>query len=314
MQKRHEHRRRTCDLAPMDVDHLRALVALARMKRFTAAAGALAVSQPTLSRYVQRLEREVGAKLLVRSPDGVTLTEAGARFLPHAEQALAALDAGLTEVGELAGEPRGTVAVGTLATVGAYVLPQAISDFHERHPGVRLSIREGYRDELEGLVLRGELDLAIVQLPVRHEALSALELWSEDYLLAVPRGHRLAGSKKPVRLVDVASEPFVAIPGGTATTALDQACAARGGRPEFALVTDNVESVRRMVEAGLGLALVPRIMARDPRWKVGLVPLAPPGVVRRVAVVHRGAGYLTVAARALRDRIAAHARALRLKR
>ena len=289
----------------MEVEHLRAFVALARLKRFTAAARRLSVSQPTLSRHVQHLEREAGAKLVVPSPEGAVLTEAGARFLPHAERALGAVDAALTEVTELSGEPRGAVAIGTLATVGAYVLPEAISAYHEHHPGVRLSIREGYRDELERLVVGGELDLAIVQLPVRHQDLSALELWREDYLLAVPRGHRLAKAKKPVSLASVAREPFVVIPGGTATAALEAACATRGVRPDIALVTDNVESVRRMVEAGLGLALVPRIMALDPRWRVALVPLAAPGVHRRVAIVHRGHGYLTVAARAMRDRIAA---------
>jgi DNA-binding transcriptional LysR family regulator len=289
----------------MELEHLRAFVTLARHKRFTEAARRLSVSQPTLSRQVQHLERDAGAKLVVRSPEGAVLTEAGARFLPHAERALGAVDAALTEVAELAGEPRGTVAIGTLATVGAYVLPEAIAAFHKRHPGVRLSIREGYRDELERLVLGGELDLAIIQLPVRHEDLSALELWREDYLLAVPRGHRLATTKKPIALASVAREPFVVIPGGTATAALEAASASRGARPEIALVTDNVESVRRMVEAGLGLALVPRIMARDPRWRVSLVPLAAPGVHRRIAIVHRGHGYLTVAARALRDRIAA---------
>ncbi|HVY45554.1 MAG TPA: LysR family transcriptional regulator [Minicystis sp.] len=289
----------------MDLDHLRAFVALARLRRFTAAARRLSVSQPTLSRHVQQLEREAGAKLVVRSPDGAVLTEAGERLLPHAERALASVDAALAEVGELAGEPRGAVAVGTLATVGAYVLPEAVAAFHRRHPGVRLSIREGFRDELERLVVGGELDLAIIQLPVRHEELAALELWQEDYVLAVPRGHRLASARRPVALTSVVDEPFVAIPGGTATSALEAACAARGSRPEIALVTDNVESVRRMVEAGLGLALVPRIMARDPRWRAALVPLAAPGVHRRVAIVHRGRGYLTVAARALRDRIAA---------
>jgi LysR family transcriptional activator of glutamate synthase operon len=289
----------------MEIEHLRAFVTLARLSRFTAAAKRLSVSQPTLSRYVQHLEREAGAKLVVRSPEGAVLTEAGARFLAHAERALAAVDAALTEVAELSGEPRGTVAIGTLATVGAYVLPEAISAFHKRHPNVRLSIREGYRSELERLVVGGELDLAIVQLPIKHEELTAKELWREDYVLAIPRGHRLASTKKPVLLASIVEEPFVMIPGGTATAALEAACAARGVAPDVALVTDNVESVRRMVEAGLGLALVPRIMARDRRWRVGLVPLAPPGVHRRVAIVHRGHGYLTVAARAVKERILA---------
>jgi LysR family transcriptional regulator, transcription activator of glutamate synthase operon len=298
------------------VDHtlLRAFVSVARLRRFTAAGARLGLSQPTLSRQVQRLEEQVGHKLVLRAPGGAVLTEAGERFLPHAERALASLDSALTELSELSGEPRGAVAIGTLATVGAYVLPQVIASFHERHAGIRLSIREGFGEELEGLVARGALDLAIVQLPIRREELAAVHLWEEDYLLAVPRAHRLARSRRPIELADAACEPFVVIPGGTASSALEAACAARGAKPSLALVTDNVESVRRMVEAGLGLAIVPRIMASDRRWRVALVPLAPPGVRRRVAIVHRGHGYLTVAARALRDAIAGNKRARGVRR
>ncbi len=293
----------------MDLAAVRAFVALARHGRFTRAAQALGVSQPSLSRQVQRLEKDLGARLVVRAPEGVVLTEAGGRFLAHAEKALASLDAACNELAELGGVPRGAVSLGTLATVGAYVLPAVLAAFHKRHPGVRLTVREGFRDELEALVLRGELDFAIIQLPPRHEELTAVRLWQEDYVLAVPPGHRLARGRRAVALADVADEPFVLIPGGTASQALEAACAERGVRPHVALVTDNVESVRRMVEAGLGLALVPRIMARErTRWRAGLVPLAAGGVHRQVALIHRGTGYLSAAARAVRDAIVAHAR------
>lgn len=299
----------------MDLVSLRAFVTLARNKRFTGAARTLGVSQPSLSRQLQRLERAVSAKLVVRAPDGVVLTEAGERFLVHAERALASLESGVTQLAEMAGTPKGSVVLGTLPTVAAYVLPPLIARFHRRHPGVRLLLREAFSDALQAGVARGDLDLAITHHPVKREELSAQKLWREDYLLAVPPGHRLAGSTKPIALSSVATEAWVVVPGAPALAAIEAACAERGVHPLIALETDNSESVRRMVEAGLGISLVPRVMTRDRRrWRASLIEVTQGTVYRQLAIVHRGAGYLTAAARALRDAVVAHARTERLQR
>lgn len=285
---------------------MRAFVAVARAGRFTTAAASSGVSQPTLSRHVAHLEEELGAKLLVRTHGGVVLTDAGQRFLPHAERALLALEAGASEVGELTGDPRGDVQIGALPTVAAYVLPEVIASFHRAHPAVRLLVREGFTDKVEELVARGELDLGLVQYPVRHEELSARVLWREDHLVAVPRRHRLSGARS-VRLVDLVDEPFVVIPGTRALRTVEAACAAQGKKLQIALETENLESVRKMVEAGLGVALVPRLMTSDRRWRAGLVPIAGTPVERQVAIIHRGGGYLSAAARTLREAIISRA-------
>jgi DNA-binding transcriptional LysR family regulator len=141
---------------------------------------------------------------------------------------------------------------------------------------------------------------------VRRAELSARRLVHEEYLLAVPPRHPLVGAKKPVALASIATEPFVVIPGAPAMAAIEAACASRGVRPIVALETDNLESVRRMVEAGLGVALVPRMMTQDRRrWRAGLVELVAGSVTRDIAIVHRGAGYLGAAARLLREAIIA---------
>jgi DNA-binding transcriptional LysR family regulator len=294
----------------MEIDELRAFATLARAGRFTSAAAALAVSQPTLSRRVQRLERAFGAKLVVRAAEGVVLTEAGERALAHVERALASLSSALLEVAELGGEPSGAVSVGALPTVGSYALPPVIASFHRRYPAVRLTVREGFSGALEALVARGELDLAVVQYPPQRAELSARRLWSEDYLLAVPPRHRLAGTRRRVALDELLDEALVVIPGTNVMNALGALAAARGRAPVVALETDNLVSVARMVEAGLGVALVPRLMTGDRRgWRAHLLALKEPSVRREVALVHRGAGYLTAAARALGDAIVTAARA-----
>ncbi len=290
----------------MDVDQLRAFVAVARAGRFTRAARQLGASQPNLSRRVQQLERELGAKLVVRTPTGVVLTSAGERFLGHAERAIASVEAGRTALQELAGQPRGAVALGSQPTIGAYALPEALARFHAEHPEVVLRLREGPAEEIEERLASGELDLGLLNLPVRRVDLSAQKLWQEDYLLAVPAGHRLAGSDRPIALGEAASEPLVVVAGVPSTAALVAACEERGGRPRIVVEADNLEAVRRMVERGIGVALLPRIMAEaatSPRLR--MLELARGGLRRQVALVHRGEAYLTAAARALRATIVA---------
>jgi len=306
MQKPHSSHR-VHALYAMQLDQLKAFLLLAQEHRFTAAAKKLGVSQSGLSRQLQGLEREVGTRLLVRTPGGVVLTEAGERFLPHARRTLDALEVGMAELGQLSNTPRGLVSLGTVHTVGAYLLPELLRDFRAQHPSVRIRVNEGMHDDLEGRVARGELDLAILQLPLRRLDLVAHKLWQEDLFLAVPRGHRLAQLKRPVALSETVDEPWITIPGVAGTLALEAACAERGQTPNLVIETDNAESLRRMVECGLGVALLPELIAGD-RSNFDVVRISKGGVKRQVAVLHRGEGYLTAAARALKALIVAKLR------
>src|SRR5262245_60785869 len=122
----------------MNLEQLKAFLVLAREGRFTSAARKLRLSQSGLTRQVQALERELEARLFVRAPGMLVLTGAGERFLPHARQALDALEAGTSELAQLTRTPRGPVSLGTLHTVGAYVLPELIPPFIQRFPLVRV--------------------------------------------------------------------------------------------------------------------------------------------------------------------------------
>jgi LysR family transcriptional activator of glutamate synthase operon len=314
MRKAHRSAYRQCALCitevvyiqRVDLDQLRAFVAVARARRFTKAARQLGTTQPSLSRRVQQLEREVGAKLVVRTPAGVVLTSAGDRFLGHAERAIASVDAGTTALEELAGQPRGAVSLGSQPTIGAYALPEALARFHAEQPEVTLHLREGPAERIEEWLASGELDLGLLNLPVRRVDLAAQKLWQEDYLLAVPAGHRLAASDRPIALGEAATEPLVVVEGVPSTAALIAACEERGARPRIVVETDNLEAVRRMVERGVGVALLPRIMAEAAvSDRLRTVEVARGGVRRQVALVHRGESYLTAAARALRGMLVA---------
>jgi len=288
----------------MDTHQLEAFLAVAGRRQLTAAAHQLGVSQPTLSRQVQALEKELGVRLLVRTPRGVVLTDAGERFLSHAREGLEALRTGATELHELANQPRGPVSLGTLPTVGAYLMPALLQVFLKRHPDVQLRLEEGLADELEEKVADGDLDLAIVNLPFRRADLVVQKLWEERFVLVAPRGHKLTQSKRPVSLAAVARESLVVVTGTVATIALRASAEAQGLAPRIAMEVDHPESLRRMVERGLGVALLPELMARDRQGANFDMVDVRDAPKRTVAVVHRGERSLTSAARALKRVIA----------
>ncbi|RKH35511.1 LysR family transcriptional regulator [Corallococcus praedator] len=291
----------------MTSEQLRAFLHVAREGRVSTAARGLGLSQSGLSRQLQTLEAELGARLLVRTPSGAVLTDAGERFLPHATRALEALAAGRAELERLSGTPRGPVVLGALPTVGAYLLPDLMAAFTRSHPEVRPRLSQDHAPVLEEGVARGGLDLAILSLPVRRVDLVTQLLWDEPLVLAVPRGHRLTRLGRPVALQELTDETWVRIPGMVGARAVEAACEARGVTPKVALETDTAEALGRMVERGLGVAVVPQLMAKDaPAHGFDVVPLTRGSPRRQVALVHRGQGYLTAAARALKDAITEH--------
>jgi len=282
------------------IEQLECFLAVAEQGTFTDAARQLGLSQPTLSRQIRALEAELDVSLFVRTPRGTVLTDPGGRFLQRAREALDALRQGASELHELAQTPRGPVSVAALPTVGAYVLPALVEAFLRQNPEVKLRLEEGLAHELEERVARGELDLAVTTLPLQRVDLVAQKLWNEPFLLAVPRGHRLAGAKRPVAMSALAREPLVIVGGSAANPALRAAGEALGIEPRIAIEVDHPQSQRRMVERGVGVALMPEIMARDHaggRFEVVDVQAAPR---RTVALIHRGERSLTYGARALK--------------
>jgi LysR family transcriptional activator of glutamate synthase operon len=284
----------------MTLDQLQAFLAIAERGQLTEAARRLGVPQPTLSRQLQALEKEVSARLLVRTPRGTVLTDSGARFLRHAREAVDALRQGTAELHELSNLPRGPVAIGALSTVGAYLLPALLGAFIKEHPEVQVRLAEALAGPLEERVANGELDFIITTQPLHRQELVAQKLWVEPFMLVVPRGHRLARGGRAVPLGAVAGEPLIVVPGTSAEASLRAACEERGQEPRIGMEVESAESQRRMVERGLGVALLPAIMLRDHKPGLCEVVEVQSAPRRTVALVHRGERSLTYGARALK--------------
>jgi len=249
----------------MELTQLRQFVAIAGAGHMTRAAEALGVTQPALSAMIKKLEGEIGADLLHRTGRGVELTEAGAVFRDHAREAIRRADAGVQAVRELVGLERGSIRLGGGPTAITYLLPPVVCAFHRQHPDLRFYIREAGSAAAAGLVLTGELDLAVVTLPITLPQgmagagdLLAVPLVNDELRLIVPPAHPLAG-RRTFRWKDLAGVPVIGFEAGSAVrSVIDQACAERGVNLNVVMELLSIESIRRMVEAGIGVAFVSR--------------------------------------------------------
>jgi len=211
---------------------------LMRANHFRRAAEELHLAQPSLSAQIAALESELGTPLFDRIGRRVRLTAAGEDLLPHARRIQDAVDEARRAVAAHGGLEGGRVRVGAPPTVGTHLLPATLALFHARCPGPEILLREEGTGELLTLVDHGELDLAVVILPVVSPALEVTPLLEEDIVVAVGAQHRLAGATA-VAMADLADEPFLLLGEGyeLRRTTLD-ACRAAGFRPYVAVYND----------------------------------------------------------------------------
>lgn len=190
----------------LNLQLLEYFVALARTRNFTRAAEELHLSQSALSRAIQKLEDQLGQPLFERRPREVVLTEVGEQLLERAKRILQLIGDTFSELSE--GGSRGRIRLGAIPTIAPYFLPQLLSDFARSHPDVGVIVQEDTTENLIKRCQQGEIDLAILSLPLLAKNLEVEPVFDEELLLVVPVGHALAGPK-PVGIDAVEGFPFV---------------------------------------------------------------------------------------------------------
>jgi len=245
----------------MEVHQLRYVVAIARTGSFSRAAGDCHISQPSLSQQVRKLEEELGERLFERDRRQTRLTASGERFISRAARILDELAEAEREARETHQVTRGQVSVGVLPTIAPYFLPPLVGEFTDQYPGVQIVIHEDTTATLGSLVSSYEVDLAIASLPLRDPVFEIAPLFTEELLLAVPPAHPLA-AKKTVTTADLQTSTFVLMKEGHCLG--DQAlqfCHQSGVQPRVISRSSQVETIRRLVHAGLGISLIPKMAA-----------------------------------------------------
>lgn len=258
----------------MDLPTVEVFVAVAEERHFGAAADRLHLVQSSVSAAIARLERELGARLLDRSPRSVALTEAGAAVLPEARRLLATAERMRIAANGEAGLT-GTVRFGTFSALPVLDLPRQLAAFATAHPGVevRLSTSPSGSTGLAADIRAGRLDIALVALPPDLTGgLALTPLARYDFAVLLPEDHPLAG-RAALALADLVGEPFVDSPAGFGHRVFsDRAFAAAGVARTVRTEIADLPSLGAYVAAGLGIAVVPTALV-DRQDGVATVPL-----------------------------------------
>ncbi|MER6633351.1 LysR substrate-binding domain-containing protein [Streptomyces sp. NPDC000987] len=276
----------------MQLQQLQYFVAVAETRHFTRAAELVHVAQPSLSQQIKALERELGADLFLRARGNISLTDAGEALLPLARRILADAETARYEVQELVQLRGGRVRLGATPSLCTGLLPEVLRAFHDRYPGIRLLIEEGGSHDLVRELARGALDLALVVLPLPtpSPALTTVELLREDLVVvSSPEAPAPGGpDRRTVRVADLEGERLVMFRHGYDLRELTvAACRAEGFEPDFAVEGGEMDAVLGFVRAGLGVAVVPRMVAARSGRGLRVTPLARPGLHRTIALAHR---------------------------
>jgi len=249
----------------MEMHQLRYVVAVARTRNFSRAAEQSHVSQPSLSQQIQKLEDELGERLFERTKRDARLTPHGEAFLPRALRILEEVEAArqeATDAGELL---RGMVTIGVLPTIAPYLLPDVLTQFAKKFPGVEVVVQEDTTAHLLRLVLACEIDFALASHPILDPRLEVRELFTEELLLALPPQHPLT-RKRTIGVADLEREPFIVMKEGHCLG--DQVlrfCDRRDVRPNVSFRSAQLETVQSLVHAGLGLSLIPAMATKAGR-------------------------------------------------
>ncbi len=270
---------------------LAAFVEVARLGSVTRAASALFVTQPALTARLNALEKTMGTSLLVRRRGGVRLTEAGRAFLPYAERALQAVTDGRQVLTELERGVVGHVPIGASPAVSTYALPTILKRFQESHPDVQVAVRTGHSEEVAELVKRDEVAVGLSRA-LRDPDLESFTLYEDELVLVVHPEHPFVDD---VRSAELADEQFVLFDRASSYHELTSALFLDAGIvPRGVMELDNIDSAKKMVEHGLGVAFLPHVaVAEEVRsGRLRIVPIADRQPPRRpiVAVRRRHAG------------------------
>lgn len=248
----------------MEIRQLKAFVAIAEARTFTAAAQRTHYTQAALSMQIKQLEKEVGLPLFVRMPRRVVLTEAGERLLDRARLILREHDSALSELSELAGAERGRLRLGSASgMVSAEALPAILKRLHKSHPHAEVSVTSGTSEELVKKIHAGELDMAFVSLPVQARSIET-ELLSKDQLVAVASPRHPLASQRVVSAFALAGEKLIlGERGGNTRRLIDEFFAEAGLKPKVAMELSRQAAIKNMVMSDMGVGIVPFSTARE---------------------------------------------------
>jgi DNA-binding transcriptional LysR family regulator len=276
---------------------LRAFVAVVDLEGFHRAAESLNLSQPALSRRIQRLEAAVGAALLERTTRRVALTTVGREFLPLVRRMLDEFDSSLFAMREVGRQRGGQITLACVPTAAFYFLPSVIARFNEQYPNIRFRILDLSANEGLESVARGEVEFGINLLGTSDPELTFEPLIEDPFVLACRRDHPLA-KRESLTWSDLEGQPLVAVSRTSGNRILLDAALVRAGvRLSWSYEVTHLSTSLGLVEAGLGISVLPKLATPQGDHPIIVTrPIGNPEVARTIGVVRRRGGSLAPAA------------------
>ena len=242
----------------MELAQLEAFIQVAHHRSFSRAAEALFLTQPSVTARIQSLEREIGERLFERTGRSVTLTDAGHAFMPHAQRALTAVQEGTDAIEAVRHGDIGSIRIGASSSIATYVLPGLLRRFRQERPRVHVHLSSGVTEEVMDKLIAGEIHLAVTRL-TQHPEVDSLHLYNDDLALVVAPEHAFARRGRAT-LAEVGKEPFLFFERNSTYHSLIYSMFLRAGVvPESVMELDLMEATKYMVEAGLGVSILPMV-------------------------------------------------------
>ncbi|MDG5976700.1 LysR family transcriptional regulator [Hydrogenophaga taeniospiralis CCUG 15921] len=280
-----------------DLNDLLAFRAVAELGSFRKAAESVHISQPAFSRRIDKLESALGTRLLERTTRRVSLTAVGRDFDRQLRHILDALDTTLLGIRGVAATRMGEVTIASVPSAVNYFLSRVIAVYHERYPKIRVKIIDGSANDVLLAVARGEVDFGLNFIGSQEADVEFEPLLEEQFVAACRRDHPLA-KKKQVRWTELAQYDYISA-GKTSGNRLliDQALAGLPGQPQSMYETQHGTTMIGLVEAGLGVAVVPSMaMPGSDHPLLMSVPLIDPVIKRKMGLIRRRSTVLSPAA------------------
>ena len=269
----------------MELHQLRYLVAVADSHSFTRASELCHVTQPTLSHQIKKLEEEVGEPLLQRRKKGAYLTPLGEHVYRHAQEISKNVESVQQAASAFSQNVQGLLKIGVIPTIAPYFLPGLLRLAQKRYPGISFQMNEEPTEHLLAALGKGSLDLAILSPPIANDHLQTLDLFEDEFLLALPAKHPL-GKSGEISLRVLRDQPMIlmndahCLRGQTISF-----CRGAGFAPKVFIQSSQLDTVMAMVETGQGISLVPAMARKAFRHrKVIFRPLRPEKLSRKISV------------------------------
>lgn len=240
----------------MEIRQLKAFLAIAEAKTFTAGARRVNVTQAAISMQIRQLEEEVGLQLFTRTPRRVILTEAGEYLLERARKILREHDSALAEIAEVAGAEMGRLRIGTASgTFAMHQLPGILQNLKQKYQNSTLTVRSGTSQKLVDRMMHGEIDIAFVSLPVDNANITTESIFSDEIVAIAHPKHPLA-KEKFISAAALAGEDLIlGEQGGNTRRMIDEFFSAANVKPNITMELSRQEAINLMVENNLGVGM-----------------------------------------------------------